>query len=164
MAEPREYTFGMLITRNNNQEIASSTLRRIIMRNIAVGALLAAAMALPGCATNTNLSTSPTLPAAQGSVRYSVTKNNNTRIALRVRHLAHPEKLTPPTDGYVVWTRETKDAPPQNIGALIVDKNLNGSLDAETPLHSFELFITAESSSQVKLPLGPPLLWTDYSR
>ena len=138
------------------------------MKNSGSAALLAAVMAMSGCAmfgsVATHLSTSSTLPAAQGSVRYRVTKNDNTGITLKVRHLAPPEKLLPPTSVYVVWTRDTKDAPAQNIGALKVDENLNGELDAETPLHSFELFITAEASGQVQEPTGENLLWTNYSR
>ena len=138
------------------------------MRNIWSVVLLAAAMALPGCAmfgrAGAGLSVSPKLPAAEGSVKYSATKNDNTRIALKVKHLAQPEKLTPPASVYVVWTRDTRDASAQNIGALKVDTDLNGTLDAETPLHSFDLFITAEASGQVQLPSGPSLLWTNYSR
>lgn len=141
------------------------------MRNSWSAAVLAATLAMSGCAMfgiggrgNTSLSTSPTLAAAEGSARFSATKNDNTRIALRVKHLAQPEKLTPPASNYVVWTRATKYAPAQNIGALIVDKNLAGKLDAETPLHSFELFITAEASGQVQQPSGQFLLWTNYSR
>jgi hypothetical protein len=134
------------------------------------GAVVLAAVTMSGCAMlgggsgSTSLSTSPTMPAAEGGAVYSVTKNDNTRIALSVKHLAHPEKLTPPASSYIVWTRATKDAPAQSIGALVVDKNLTGELDAETPLHSFALFITAEASGQVQQPAGQPLLWTNYSR
>ncbi|HEX7572249.1 MAG TPA: hypothetical protein VF514_04090, partial [Bacteroidota bacterium] len=65
---------------------------------------------------------------------------------------------------YVVWTRANKDAPAQSIGALVVDKDLNGKLVTETALHSFDLFITAEDSGQVQQPSGQPLLWMSYSR
>lgn len=134
-------------------------------------AALAALLAASGCAmlgfggrNDTSLSTSPTMPAAQGSARFSPTDNDNTSIALKVKHLAHPARLTPPASHYVVWTRANKDASAQNIGALKVDKRLNGHLDTETPLHSFELFITAEASGQVQATSGPSLLWTSYSR
>lgn len=138
------------------------------MRNIWSVVLLAAAMAIPGCTMyrrgGTGLSVNPKLPAAQSSVKYSATKNDNTRIVLTVKHLAQPEKLIPPASVYVVWTRDTRDGSTQNIGALKVDKDLNGELDAETPLHSFDLFITAEASGQVQQSTGPSLLWTNYSR
>lgn len=126
-----------------------------------------AATAMTGCALfggRVELSTSPAMPAAEGSARFSTTKNDNTSIVLSVKHLAHPDKLTPPASSYVVWTKANKDAAAQSIGALKVDSNLDGSLLAETPLHSFSLFITAEGSGQVQQPTGAPLLWTDFSR
>lgn len=128
--------------------------------------VLAAALAvMSGCAgAKVNLSASPSMPAAEGSAQFRATKNDNTNIDLRVKHLAHPEKLTPPASSYVVWTKANKDATPQNIGALKVDKNLDGSLQTETPMHSLELFITAEPSGQATQPTGQPLLWTSYSR
>lgn len=128
-----------------------------------------AALTLSGCALLVDreflvLSVSPKVPAAEGAVNFTVTKNDNTRIALKVRHLAFPEKLTPPAGSYVVWTRADKDAPFQNIGSLLVDRDLLGSLETETPLHRFELFITAEPMGQAQKPSGDSLLWTSYDR
>lgn len=120
-----------------------------------------------GCAmfgSRVSLSSSPSMPAAEGTVRFGTTGNDNTSIVLDVRHLAHPDKLTPPASAYVVWIKANKDAAPQNIGALKVDSDLSGTLIAETPLHSFGLSVTAEGSGQVQSPTGPPLLWTDFSR
>jgi len=138
---------------------------------LSFSAVLTVILAISGCSMlgigqgeTTRLSSSPTLPAVEGDVRFTATKNDNTRIELTVKHLPHPEKLTPPANNYVVWTRATEYAPVQNMGALIVDKNLNGKLVTETALHSFELFITAEDSGQIQEPLGQPLLWTNYNR
>ncbi len=139
---------------------------------IAGAAVLAVSMVMSGCAMlglgsgnqHAILSSTPLLPGAEGDIKYTVSKNDNTRITLKVKHLAPPEELTPPASHYVVWTRDEKNSPAQNIGALVVDKNLDGELDAVTPWHSFELFITAEGSGQVQQPSGQPLLWTNYSR
>jgi hypothetical protein len=154
-----------------NKKGTSNKVSRILVRNSWSTAVLAVTLAMSGCAMlgiggrgETRLSTSPTLPSVEGRARFSATKNDNTRIVLKVKHLPHPERLTPPASNYVVWIRATKDAPAQSIGALIVDKNLNGKLETETSLHSFELFITAEGSGQVKEPSGQPLLWMNYSR
>jgi hypothetical protein len=130
-------------------------------------AILLTALALTsGCATGEerSFSTSPAIPAAEGSVRFSKTKNDNVAINLTVKHLANPEKLTPPAANYVVWIRANRTAAPQSIGALKVDKDRSGVLDTETPMHSFEIFITAEGSGQVMSPSGQPLLWTSYSQ
>jgi hypothetical protein len=56
-----------------------------------------AATVMTGCAMfggKVNLSTSPTMPASEGTVRFGVSKNDNTTIVLSVKHLAHPDKLS----------------------------------------------------------------------
>lgn len=137
---------------------------------LSISAVLAVTLAMSGCAMLgggngvSRLETSPSMPSVEGRARFSVTVNDNTGITLTVKHLARPDRLTPPASNYVVWTRATKDAPAQNLGALIVDKDLNGKLVAETALHQFDLFITAEDSGQVQQPSGQPLLWMSYSR
>ena len=134
-------------------------------------AAIAGAACLSGCATISTLfgpagpkmSVSPTIPAAEGTVRFARATNDNTSINLKVKHLADPEKLTPPAKNYVVWVRNGQSAPPQNIGALTVDKNLTGTLNTVTSLHSFGIFITAELTGQVQAPTGQPLLWIDHN-
>ena len=133
--------------------------------------VLAVTLAMSGCSMlgigegeAIRLSSTPTLPAVAGHVKFSATKNDNTQITLTVEHLPQPEKLTPPANQYVVWTRAAKYEPAQNMGALVVDKNLNGKLVTVTPLRTFELFITAEVSGQIQQPYGEPLLWINYNR
>ena len=110
------------------------------------------------------MNASPVIPAAEGHAKFGKAPNGNTSIDLTVKHLADPQKLTPPVNYYVVWLRASKDAAAQNIGALTVDKNLDGKLDTVTALHSFDLFITGEGSDQVQQPMGQPLLWTSHSQ
>jgi len=133
------------------------------MNNKRNAVILMAVMALTGCA-GIQMSTSPTMPASEAKAKFSVTKNDNTGIVLTVKHLAHPEKLTPPANFYVVWTHDANGAAPQNIGIMKIDKDLNGRLDAETPLHSFDLFVTAENNGQVQQPTGQHLIWITYNR
>jgi hypothetical protein len=147
------------------------TLRHLFLYILSFSAGLAVILAMSGCTMlgigggrTIRLSSTPTLPAVEGLAKFAATKNDNTRIELTVKHLPHPEKLMPPANNYVVWTRATEYARVQNVGALIVDKNLNGKLVTETALHSFELFITAEDSGQIQEPLGQPLLWINYNR
>ncbi len=132
------------------------------------GAAVAVVAALAGCAMfgtdGRTLSTSPDLPAAEGKAWFGKTQNDNVWVNVEVKHLAHPDKLTPPGNVYVVWTRANKDAEAQNIGALVVGPNLTGLLRSDTALHSFDLFVTAEASGQVQKPTGAPILWTSYSR
>lgn len=132
--------------------------------------MVAAALALGGCSSlprsqgSAKLIASTAIPAVEGTAQFGRTDDDNTSVALRVRHLARPERLTPPAATYVVWLRPTKNEAAQNIGALAVDDGLNGELRAITPFKAFELFITAESAADVREPSGEPLLWTTYHR
>jgi len=102
--------------------------RQMLLCFLSFSAVLAVILAMSGCAMlgigggrTTRLSSTPTLPAVEGLAKFTATKNDNTRIELTVKHLPHPEKLTPPANNYVVWTRATEYARVQNMGALIVD-------------------------------------------
>lgn len=134
--------------------------------------VILAALAFGGCALlplprsqgAAKLVASSAIPSVEGTAQFGETDDGNTSITLQARHLAHPERLTPPAHTYVVWLQPSKKDPPQNIGALAVDDGLNGSLQAITPFKSFELFITAEQAPDVRAPAGEPLLWTTYHR
>ncbi|MDP3541765.1 MAG: hypothetical protein Q8T11_04775 [Elusimicrobiota bacterium] len=137
----------------NNRSLISTWL-------LAAGAALLAA----GCAGTETLSASPALPAAEGTVRCAKAANDNTSIDLKVKHLANPDRLTPPAAVYVVWTKTDKDAEPRNIGALTVDESLTGRLKTVTSLRRFELFVTGEATGQAPSPSGEPVLWANCSR
>ena len=135
-----------------------------ILLSAAVGAGGLSGCALFGGGEVPRMNASPVVPAAEGHAKFGKAPNGNTSIDLTVKHLADPQKLTPPVNYYVVWLRPNQDAPAQNIGALTVDKNLNGTLNTVTALHSFDIFVTAEGSDQVQRPTGEPLLWTSHSQ
>lgn len=90
-------------------------------------------------------------PSAMGDVDLSKDKNGNTNISLRVEHLAKPTLLTPPANLYVVWFQEP-GANPENEGQLQVGNDLKGQLKTITPLHNFDIFVTAEMDPTVKTP------------
>ena len=52
----------------------------------------------------------------------------------------------------------------QNLGALIVNKHLNGKLTAITAMPSFDLFITSEQRQTVTVPSLPELLPLRYMK
>ena len=135
----------------------------IIVLSAAVGAGFLSGCALLSGGPGPRLNASPAIPAAEGHAKFGSAPNGNTSIDLTVKHLADPQKLTPPANNYVVWLRASKDAAAQNIGALTVDKDLVGRLTTVTGLHTFDLFVTAETSGQVQRPAGQPLLWTSHS-
>jgi hypothetical protein len=121
--------------------------------------LLVGGMAVEGAAVTLPLGSSTEIPAAQGQVRLHSTKNGNVEIKLSVKHLAPPGRISPGANVFVVWTRGLAEgAEAQNLGALIVDKNLNGKLTAVTAMSAFDLFITCEQVQTVTVPGTPELL------
>lgn len=122
-------------------------------------AAMAGLLALGGCATaRVPLGSSSDIPAAEGTVMTSMTKNNNTAVDVRVKHLAPPNKVEPGATTYVVWARPEGTGEVLNLGALKVDDNLTGQLKTVTPYTGFELFITAEPTAQASSPQGDELL------
>ena len=90
-------------------------------------------------------------PSAMGDVDLSKDKNGNTNVSLRVEHLAKPALLTPPANIWVVWFQEPGSTP-ENEGQLQVGNDLKGQLKTTTPLHNFDIFVTAEMDPTVKTP------------
>jgi hypothetical protein len=123
--------------------------------------VIAIAAAAAGCAAigGHALNRSPEIPKAQGTVRFESVAGDDTGIDLRVSHLEEPEGLTPPGYAYVAWVRATRDEVPLNVGSLVVGSDLTGELRTVTSLRSFEVFVTAEATSDVSAPTGERLLW-----
>jgi hypothetical protein len=105
------------------------------------------------------LGNSSEIPAAQGKVSLHSTKNGNVKITLSVQHLAPPGRIIPGAEVFVVWARGLAlGSEAQNLGALRVDKKLNGKLTAVTAMPSFDLFITCEQSQTATVPGSLELL------
>lgn len=123
---------------------------------------LAATASLAACSSS-GYALTPTseIPAAVGTVKTSEGENGNTRIHLEVRHLAAAARVAPGATTWVVWTRAMTGNPvPQNAGALQL-VNEEGHLDTISPLHAFQIFLTAEASAQVSAPTGKEMLLTN---
>jgi hypothetical protein len=105
------------------------------------------------------LGSSPEIPAAQGDVRLQTTRNGNVELKLHIMHLAPPGHIVPGTEVFVVWARGlAAGSVAQNLGALRVDRNLNGRFTTVTAMQSFDLFITCEQSQTAIAPSGLELL------
>ena len=125
--------------------------------------LLSGGLAAACAAATLPLGSSSEIPAAQGKVSLKNTKNGNVQIKLSVKHLAPPGRIIPGATVFVVWARGlAPGAGAQNLGALRVDKNLNGKLTAVTAMSSFDLFVTCEQSQTAALPATPELLPVHY--
>ena len=133
---------------------------------LAIAILIVTGLAAASCAgpKETALISNSTIPAAESSVKVGTGDNGNTTFELTVKHLALPQRVDPRATVYVVWLRGRDTAVrAQNMGALKVDDNLNGSYSGVTPLRDFELFVTAEASVTGTSPTGVALLHTNVS-
>ncbi len=143
-------------------------------RRVWVAGLVAAALA--GCAglpwrRDENerivpLQVSSEIPAARGVAKLSGPgKDGNRTIAVTVEHLARPERLGRNASAYVVWLQPMREeqAPAQNMGVLMLDRDLKGTFRTQTPFRNFDLFVTAEPSPTVTTPSDDRLLTATMS-
>src|SRR3981189_1936680 len=74
------------------------------------------------------LTVSSIVPSAQGTVETGKDRNNNTKVKIKIEHLAKPERLSPPKSSYVssfLVERITDDTEVHNA----FDKKLQGSFE-----------------------------------
>lgn len=138
--------------------------RRAARRGALLGLLLAGFLAATGAAATMPLGRSAEIPAAEGKVKLRQTSNGNTEIKLNVKHLAPPARIDATSAVFVVWVRGLETgALPQNLGALRVNKNLSGKLEAVTSLREFDLFLTCEGTQTVTAPTTMELMPLHYT-
>lgn len=102
--------------------------------------------------TEYHISGSRIVPAATATVKVQRDKDNrNTKIDLKVSHLARPSSLTPPASVYLVWVR-ARGSDAVKEGAIGVDNDLKGELKTVTVLKDFDLLVTAEQSESATAP------------
>ncbi|MEO6133279.1 MAG: hypothetical protein ABIQ02_15660 [Saprospiraceae bacterium] len=118
--------------------------------------LISAALLFSSCSSKMQFAISPVEPAAEGWVSVKNDKNNNYTVQLKVKNLASPERLTPPSKEYVVWaeTRENSDV---NIGRLKSTSGMwttskSGSLKTVMTSKPTAFFITAEDDGSTTYP------------
>jgi hypothetical protein len=132
----------------------------LIRQTLTLVALLTGA----GCATTPQTMRSSTLtPASEGTVKVDSGPNNSTTLQVKVHHLAPASKVWPEATTYVVWV-QPRNAPPQNIGVLTMDSNLEGGLDATTLQHRFQVLVTPEANGQVGAPSHDAVFTSDVDR
>jgi hypothetical protein len=128
------------------------------MRHVAVFAISALLVSLVAAAWGDEipLTASQSVLAAQGKVSFEHDRNKNTRFTVHTKHLARPDSLTPAKSEYVVWV-QARGKDPQNIGALKLNDNLEGSVSGTTPYQTFDVIVTAEDSANADRPSGPEI-------
>lgn len=122
------------------------------------------AVAAAGCTERkpVPLQRAQTVPAATGQIEAAKTGQGNTKLEVEVEHLAPPQNVAPGAQVYIVWA-QAKDAPPQNVGAMMLDKDLKGKLETVTPLDTFHVSITPEASPNAQTPTNEPIMSADVT-
>lgn len=129
--------------------------------------VLALALSVGACAGmhKTPLTSTAQNPAAKGQVETRRTENQNTEVKLEVEHMAPPQKVAPDATVYVVWAQPlAPDAPPQNMGSFVIDRDRSGSLTTVTPHEKFELLVTPEARGTVERPTNEPVMKAKIGR
>lgn len=145
----------------------SSLLR--LLPALAVVPLAALGGANAGCGVfggggdSQTMTASTKVPAGAGTVTASDGDNGNTKLTVQVKHLANASMIASDATVYVVWI-EPRNAPIQSLGALTVDDDLEGTLDAITPHRRFTVTVTPEPSAMVRQPTHKPVLTATVDR
>lgn len=95
------------------------------------------------------------VPAAVGNVSVKADQNDNTNMTVKVQHLAPPQKLAVGATNYIVWIQPEGGREYQNVGALKVDRNLEGFYSTTVPYRNFKILVTPEQSTMAQNPTGP---------
>jgi len=97
-------------------------------------------------------------PAAMGVIHVNTDRNGNLAIELESKHLAPPDRLSPPHSVYVVWA-QTAGRQPEVLGQLRVNpQDMAASFKTSVPYHNFDIFVTAEDSARPDSPSGTEVL------
>jgi hypothetical protein len=111
---------------------------------------------------------SPRVPAAEGAVSVKDGANGATKLEVSVKHLAPADKVATGASTYVVWLRpiatDSSSEPAQNVGALAVNKKLEGEMSTVTAYRQFDVFVTAEPEPGSTAPTGEQLLTSSIRR
>ncbi len=97
-------------------------------------------------------------PAAEGKVDFGKDSNGNYKASIDAKYLAKPQDLGGGMNTYAVWIEPGQGRAPQLVGTLTPDKNREAKLDIMTPFPSFNMMITAESSSTPAQPSNDVIL------
>jgi len=134
-----------------------------IIRGFVLTAAVFVGMQLGCGSSNQDMRSGYNVPASEGTVKATKADNGNTDLEIHVKHLAQPSQVASEATVYVVWV-EPRNTARQNVGALTLNDNLEGSLNTTTPYSQFMLAITPEPSGMVSQPSHQPVFTVEVDR
>jgi hypothetical protein len=134
------------------------------MKNLFISLFLAFALTAIGWGEEMHMkNVSTNQPAADAQLTVQKDDNGNVKVKIHFYHLAKPDSLTPAKDAYVVWI-EPNGQPPQNMGAVKVNDNLESEFQTRTPFKVFKVYVTAEEGPKVTTPSSDHILEANVDR
>ncbi|MEA3450594.1 MAG: hypothetical protein U9Q83_01680 [Bacteroidota bacterium] len=133
------------------------------MRTIKILAIIGMVALMTSCASTAKFPTSSIVPATDITAKMKQNKNNNYTIEVTAKHLAAPNRLTPPKNNYIVWI-VTDNGTINNAGQLVNKNAEKVSLKITTPFNVEEIFITAESQGDLIYPSGVEISRTTFNK
>jgi hypothetical protein len=97
------------------------------------------------------MTASDILPGATAQLQVDKEKDGNSQLEVKATGMAKPGRLNPAATTYLVWVQQ-EGSQPTSQGELKVGNNHKGDLKSATTLHTFNVFVTAETDAQTKLP------------
>jgi hypothetical protein len=88
---------------------------------------------------------------ATAQLQVAKEKDGNSQLEVKANGMAKPGRLTPAAKTYVVWVQQ-EGSPAKSQGELKVGNNHKGDLKSATTLHTFNVFVTAETDAHTTLP------------
>ncbi|MBI2819254.1 MAG: hypothetical protein HYX73_04675 [Acidobacteria bacterium] len=129
-----------------------------VRQHAAVVTLAMLAVLASGCAKRVKFRPSPLAGKGTATAKVELTYDRNNTLEVKLSGVPDPAVLKPGYSRYVLWAATPDRQHIVNIGQLRVDEKMNAEINTLTPLRSFLLFITVESSGDVMTP-GPDVIF-----
>lgn len=85
---------------------------------------------------------------------------NTTNLAVRIAHLAEPDRISPGGRSYIAWFRRNTNVPWTQVGALAYDAaEHTGVLNATAAATAFDFEVSVENSATPELPSSTVVLY-----
>jgi hypothetical protein len=138
-----------MVTQDSPKGVSNMNTKIFYLPVLVCGAVLALAPA--GYAKTYPMTASDIATGATAQLQVAKEKDGNSQLEVKANGLAKPGRLTPAAKTYVVWVQQ-EGSQPKSQGELKVGNNHKGDLKTATTLHTFNVFVTAETDAQTKFP------------
>jgi hypothetical protein len=120
--------------------------------------VLLLALVATGCARTVKFRPRSLAGSGSAMAKVELTYDRNNNLEVKLSNVPDPGSVKPGSTRYVLWAATPDRQHVMNIGQLRVDEKKKAAIRTLTPLRSFTLFITLESSGDAMTP-GPDVVF-----